>query len=682
MYICRACLRRGLGALQGTTSLRTTRLVGASQASTVCGPSRRAFTTATPNSTTSTTESFTATLEKATPVTEETTPAPTARKSTSVAEADEQSLEKPSTKRLEWVVNKHLQYLKDPFDIAEHVQRTLDKGLFDEALLLTRKASRDTPVEVSWNHLIDYQMKNQRLHAAIKIFNEMKKRAQKPNARTYTIIFRGCAQSMHPKLAISEATRIYNTMVTTGTVKPNTIHMNAVLECCARAGDLDTMFSIAATSDESLRAPNNQTFTIILNALRHKPDLSRRQLIDEEVVEKNIATNIQRARALWEEVESRWRKAKLIIDEELVCAMGRVLTGGNYADHNSILELVSQTMEIPNFDKDPGAPLPKPKPPVEAESDAAKTTLPVKQAFKPKYGLHPEPGRNTLSLILTSLRFTKKASLAPRYWDLITTSYSVIPDKDNYTRYLKVLQRGRGSTKAADIICTMPKEFLTSHIFRTGMSTCIHDNLNQHAFANATRIMDVMSTKVRYPDAMAMRLYLEVARNNTRHIFADKDQAEINKLLGKQLAMATDRLWQPFRILMGSFSYPQKMTKSPEHAWELSEGDMIEAMATARRIIAAMDKVVFQQLVDDDNLIRIIKTRRNILNKLVERYIEKKYEMEDKMGKPGKRDKPGEPARRNNNNNNNNNNNKNDNDNDNDKTERVEVLDPIPGVEW
>lgn len=76
--------------------------------------------------------------------------------------------------RLEWVVNKHLTYIKDPVDIAAHVRKALEKGSFEEALLMARRASRNTKAEVSWNHLIDYHMKNHRLHAAIKLYNEVR----------------------------------------------------------------------------------------------------------------------------------------------------------------------------------------------------------------------------------------------------------------------------------------------------------------------------------------------------------------------------------------------------------------------------------------------------------------------------------------------------------------------------
>ncbi len=80
-------------------------------------------------------------------------------------------------KKLEAAVRKRLDLFPDPFHIAQHVTAALEKGSFDEALLMTRLASRKAKVEVSWNHLIDYQLKNKRLHAAIKLYNEVRTRS-------------------------------------------------------------------------------------------------------------------------------------------------------------------------------------------------------------------------------------------------------------------------------------------------------------------------------------------------------------------------------------------------------------------------------------------------------------------------------------------------------------------------
>jgi hypothetical protein len=70
-------------------------------------------------------------------------------------------------------VKKELQYSTDPYHIADNVVKKLKENDFDKALLLTREASKDKQCVVSWNHCIEYQFKNNKLHAAIKLFNEV-----------------------------------------------------------------------------------------------------------------------------------------------------------------------------------------------------------------------------------------------------------------------------------------------------------------------------------------------------------------------------------------------------------------------------------------------------------------------------------------------------------------------------
>lgn len=75
--------------------------------------------------------------------------------------------------RLKWKVKKHLEHLNNNYKVAEYVADTLEKGEFEEAAMLVREASRTQNVTVAWNHLIDYQMRQQRLHAAVKMYNEV-----------------------------------------------------------------------------------------------------------------------------------------------------------------------------------------------------------------------------------------------------------------------------------------------------------------------------------------------------------------------------------------------------------------------------------------------------------------------------------------------------------------------------
>lgn len=81
--------------------------------------------------------------------------------------------------RLERAVNKHLERLDDPWNIGKYVEQALERGAFDEALLLVQKASRAKQVVVAWNHLIDYQLKQDRIKDAVKLFNEVRKSTQR-----------------------------------------------------------------------------------------------------------------------------------------------------------------------------------------------------------------------------------------------------------------------------------------------------------------------------------------------------------------------------------------------------------------------------------------------------------------------------------------------------------------------
>lgn len=66
-----------------------------------------------------------------------------------------------------------LYHTKDPFHIADNVRRKLEDNEFDKALMMTREASKDKQVVVCWNYLIAHEFTRQRLHAALKLYNEV-----------------------------------------------------------------------------------------------------------------------------------------------------------------------------------------------------------------------------------------------------------------------------------------------------------------------------------------------------------------------------------------------------------------------------------------------------------------------------------------------------------------------------
>lgn len=165
MFVCRACLRTLRTA--GTTPVQT-RLLGPLRNSPGLGILRRTYVGK------SVQVDIEAALSELVRYEAEQKEEAEEEKKNEDKDEEDRGREKYA-KKLEWVVKKHLNYLKDPWHIAQHVRKALDKGSYDEALLMARMASRNYgKVEVSWNHLIDYQMKNRRLHAAIKLYNEVR----------------------------------------------------------------------------------------------------------------------------------------------------------------------------------------------------------------------------------------------------------------------------------------------------------------------------------------------------------------------------------------------------------------------------------------------------------------------------------------------------------------------------
>lgn len=571
-----------------------------------------------------------------------------------VEEKDDTRLKMKASKTAKLAANKQLKFLHDPYHIAKEVEKMLAKDRLEEATLLAQTASKSYQVPVSWNYLIDYQMRNQRLHAAMKLFNEMKKRGQLPTAATYTTIFRGCAKSEHPKLAVAEAVKLYNNMLASERITPNTIHMNAVLQVCARAGDIETMFTIIKSRDQQQhRAADSMTYTTILHALRATiPKLERSDIIPVGRDEL-IAQTIQRARAIWEEVIAKWRAADITMDENLACAMGRILLMGDYHANNEIFQLLEQTMDIP---KDPellskeawkGAKVKATSLSPAADTDTAsdieileaeRNLVAQRRELNPSHKGFARPSNNAVSLAMEAIQNTGKVALARRYWIIFTKIHGVVPDAQNWDALLKALRRGRSSTKTAGFLSEMPKRMMAMKTFRTAMNTCLRDNLNKSSFNNATRVLEIMLTSVRIPDMLTLRLYLRVAFANKR-LFQEmgkKKDPNLAKLAwGRQICTALENLWEPYQIAAKQFTHgrlgrinEKKFVESEEReAWVKEAIPRAELAALARKMIAACDRLIFDNMVPP-NVASVLAPRRNQLNKFVVKYFEdrEKYE--------------------------------------------------------
>ena len=378
----------------------------------------------------------------------------------------------------------------------------------------------------------------------------MKKRAQLPDAYTFTILFRGFSRYPKFPLSVSRALHIYQSMFAEKSpVKPSIIHTNAVLKVYALAGDVDGLLNIAAQlPTRGNAAPDNITFTTILNAIRNIAAGENREKTSPVIRDEQFRI-VGQGKRLWEEIRERWAKGDLKIDEELVCAMGRLLLEGNHDQScHDILSLLEQTMGIPRQISRSGGSVKRDSngdshslgvsdtpdlldgrvsAHVQDKSDAKDplnpkinpfALLPVNDTLESPYMIRP--CRNTLSLVLDACLRTHMVRAAQNYWGLLTDPsgiYNISPDAENYHMYLRLLRVQRASKLALELIDDMRQGTLgpsispQSKTFRIGLSSCVRDRNNQNSLVHASRLINLMYEVLEAPDARTLGMYLDLA---------------------------------------------------------------------------------------------------------------------------------------------------------------------------
>lgn len=424
----------------------------------------------------------------------------------------------------------------------------------------------------------------------------MKKRGQLPNVQTFTVIFRGCAQSQHPKIAVAEAVRLYNILLNDKRLQPNSIHMNAVLNVCARAGDLDSMFLIADTANESTRAPTSYTYTTILNALRFQAirDGEVKDITPEQQA-ANMQKGVDRGKSIWTEVIDNWRQARLVIDEELVCSMGRLLLlAPKREEKREVLNLLEQTMSIPNLANDTT---------MDAFQDSEMKKISVTGAAKKvpsSRAVYAIPSRNTLALVLTTLASSKLTTCGIKYWNLLVRHYGIIPDNDNWLRMFGMLKVAKASAHASSILSLVPDEFIDAKHYEIAMETCVRDNINPNAIANSNRVLESMLERLPVPGLHALRMYLRVAlvsHFQFRERVQKGDEEGAKRDYGLQITTALAHLWEPYKKV--HYHFFKESSKGNDSSPGAVYNSQREVIALARLMFSAFNKVINEKMLPE-----------------------------------------------------------------------------------
>ena len=383
----------------------------------------------------------------------------------------------------------------------------------------------------------------------------MKKRAQRPDAYTFTILLRGLAKNagLGRSGASDNALKVYHSMFNESSpVKPSIIHTNAVLNACSRAFDTDAMFSVAARlPTRGPGAPDAFSFTTILNALRATALKPLSNETEAQSLDRRQRSIFQ-GRRIWADIIERWRANTITIDEQLICAMGRLLLVGRLPqDADDVLSLIEQTMRIKRLSPRRAR--------VNEEAKSAQLEAPGESLtgltiqnqegpettdsseFRPLQSMeHPRlyavPWCNTLSLIIDACTRMGETMLAQKYWDQLTTT--VKPDQDNYHMYLRLLRARRASSLAVELVEDMVRSeekggvgtSVAPKTFKIAMSTCSRNWKSQHTLRHGVQLLSLMQNSLTEPDLEVILNFADILGKTDVH-YPIKDVIEASDIL-------------------------------------------------------------------------------------------------------------------------------------------------------
>lgn len=461
----------------------------------------------------------------------------------------------------------------------------------------------------------------------------MKKRAQFPDSYTYTILLRGLSINAHLSGVLSKALSVYHSLSAPNSrVEPSIIHTNAALRVCARAMDMDALWGIAGKIPETgPQAANAVTYITIINSIRQHLLLDGPQGETEDEAAARKERGVMEGRRMWEDIIARWRNADLVIDEELVCAMARLLLIGNRPrDWDDVLSLIEQTMDVSRLVPRLGTParrdsalpqlranhvpagykfdddhLTPEKSPMRGDEFLALTPQGIANAVSNPLS-YVRPGNNTLSVLQEACQKIVANQAAQEYWDLLTdpTTYRIVPDVNNLHMRLRNLRQNRASRAALDLL---ENDMLAKGVtpkpgtFRIAMSTCVRDKNNHNSLKNASSILQIMLKTLEDADPKAVGMYAELALTFPLATGSDLvDALTILNPLVKSIRL---------QLGVGGGDRPEFRHIGPHY---LKGQERQDALIALRKVYAVYDKLLLSNMLPEEQKAPFKKERARL----------------------------------------------------------------------
>ncbi|KAJ5814434.1 uncharacterized protein N7503_001184 [Penicillium pulvis] len=463
-------------------------------------------------------------------------------------------------------VRLEMEWVQDPLLLAQRVSTALRGGDPAMAVALAREATKQIPgtkFVVAWNRIFGYCFDMGHPKPALRFFNDMKKRAGKPNPQTFTILLMGLRKSSKvPGFDIVRtAEAIYNSISAENSgVERDIIHTNAMLSVCQYHGDMDSLWRIAGSlPEQGPGAPDMSTYTAILGTLlfAHRNKIKTMDASQIDHIFSLKAQLINDGKRIWADILYRWQNDGLPPDAHVVQSMAALLLeGASDHDYYDVFALYHQTMGIPIFSKRPpesarDTPTSTWKmrqtkmsePPVEEDvpfvdennrtlkldKDGQKEEEPSIEREEENFdslfdplpiGPVPElqPGNKDLTVIQEAcLNITQGSKSGYEYWKHLTsgsTSPHIEPDEVAAIQFLRLLRISRASNKAVEVVRgqLIQSGQISGKIFHIALSVCRRDKHNHSCLMHANEIMDIMGKSLLLPDLRALQGYLELVQ--------------------------------------------------------------------------------------------------------------------------------------------------------------------------
>ncbi|EEP77364.1 predicted protein [Uncinocarpus reesii 1704] len=407
-------------------------------------------------------------------------------------------------KELKWVGN-------DRVALMGRIEKMLTGDEFEKAVALVMAAEKEGVESIaSWNALLSEELKKNGPEMGFKLFNDLKKRGVKPNAHTYSMLFRELAD--HPsKKAVQIGMSLYDTLRRDSTVPPSIQHTNAMLQVCSNHNNMGALWEIVGElPTKGPGAPDNVTYSTILGAIHKNAKAVTDKLHpirDDKLIKQKKIPVLREGRLLWADIVARWREGERNSGSRRSAESQEDEYGPTAAE-----EISSEVLFKPvNLDDIP----------VQA--------TPGFGARKPPKATYPLPTNPELTIILRACRhFAEGPAIGKQYWTMLTAPdgpFKINPDRTSYHEYLRTLRATRSSALSLQVIEKemIPKGIAFTNTFIIALSTCFRDKNNPNVLETAGALIDLMPTTWAGSHPKPLSAYIDLVRNAVlpRKIYAD-----------------------------------------------------------------------------------------------------------------------------------------------------------------